>query len=347
MRDADFPADPYPGAVPPCSFVHEDGGTEATILRLRPDPSTLTGWSVAGNDLDDWLAARDAPPAAARVPVLAYGSNRCPSKITWLRRELGLPGPVIVLRARTEGVAAVWAHGLRARDGQRPAVLAAAPGAVETHAVWLATAEQIAVLDRCEGRDDRFRLARLRTGTVRTEDGGIVETPWCYVGHGTIRRPLLVDGRRVRCIEVAQVQAQALNGEPGDDDLDAPTVRGAPDPDDWPAALLTYGLLMPTQPSWSLVAPHASGPPRPLRVAGTLYDTGQGWPALVPGGRGEVPAALVPLRDPVRLLPLLDEYEGPDYRRVRRTLADGTACWVYAWVAPTAGFRELPAGWPP
>ena len=73
---------------------------------------------------------------------------------------------MVVLRARTTGVAAVWAAGLRARDGARPAVLAAAPGVVEDHAVWLATPEQIAVLDRCEGRDERFRLARLRTGTV-------------------------------------------------------------------------------------------------------------------------------------------------------------------------------------
>ena len=138
-----------------------------------------------------------------------------------------------------------------------------------------------------------------------------------------------------------------LDGEPGEDRLDAPTVHGAPNPDDWPAALLAYGLLMPTQPSWSLVAPHAGGPPRRMHVAGTLYDTGLGWPALVPGGRGEVPAALVPLRDPARLLPVLDEYEGPDYRRVRHTLADGTVCWVYAWVRSTVGFRELPGGWPP
>ena len=70
---------------------------------------------------------------------------------------------MVVLRARTTGVAAVWAAGLRYRDGQRPAVLVAAPGVREEHAVWLATPEQIAVLDRCEGRDDRFRLARLRT----------------------------------------------------------------------------------------------------------------------------------------------------------------------------------------
>lgn len=346
MRDADYPADPYPGAVPPCSFVHQDGAAH----RLDPDPAALSGWSVAGTDLDTWLGTRDAPPAAARVPVLAYGSNRCPSKITWLRDALGLPGPAVVLRARTEGVAAVWAYGLRARDGRRPAVLASAPGVVEQHAVWLATPEQITVLDRCEGRDDRFRLARLHTGGVRTEDGGLVDAPWCYVGHGTIRRPLLIDGAHVRCADLDQDAAVALSGVPGDDGLDAPTVHGAPHPDEWPSALLTYGLLMPGEPSWELVAPYAAGAARAVRVGGTLYDTGQGWPALEIGGGGErvtAPGVLVPLRDPVGLLPRLDEYEGPDYRRVRRTLADGTVCWVYAWVASTAGFRALPAGWPP
>lgn len=344
----DYPADPYPGTAPDCSFVHLD----ATSHRLDPDPGALSGWRIGGpdldTDLDAWLAARGAPTTAARVPVLAYGSNRCPSKITWLREALGLDGPVVVLRARTEGVTAVWAHGFRARDGQRPAVLAAAPGTAEEHAVWLATPAQVAVLDRCEGRDERFRLARLRSGTVRTEDGAVVDEPWCYVGHGAVRRPLLVRGRRVRCAELGQDGALALEGDPDPDDgLDAPTVRGTPHPDEWPAALLTYGLLMPGQRSWGLVAPHAAGPPRRVRIGGTLHDTGLGFPALVPGANGGVPGALVPLRDPAALLPRLDDYEGPDYRRVRRTLTDGTVCWVYAWTASTAGLPRLPGGWPP
>lgn len=223
--DRDFPADPYPGAVPPGSFVHVDGESH----RLEPGP-----WRVDGRPLDAWLAERRAPPAAGRVPLLAYGSNRCPSKITWLRRELGLgDDPVVVLGAEVRGLAAVWATGFRARDGQRPAVLAAWPGAVERHAVWLATPEQIAVLDRCEGRDDRFRLARVRTGEVRTDDGARVDDPWSYVGHGAVRRPLLVDGAPVRCADVPQDRARALEGEPGDDGLDAPTVHGAPHPDQW------------------------------------------------------------------------------------------------------------------
>ncbi|MFC7660480.1 hypothetical protein ACFQV8_34465 [Pseudonocardia benzenivorans] len=164
--DEDFPADPYPGTVPPTSYVHADGVGYALVRgRVQDEP------------LDGWLAARGAAPTTGRLPVLAYGSNRNPSKISWLRATLGLGAePVVVLRVRTRGLAAVWAYGLRTRDGARPAVLAAVPGVEEDHVVWLATPEQVAVLDACEGAgpggDGRYRLARLHTGEIRTRDVG-------------------------------------------------------------------------------------------------------------------------------------------------------------------------------
>lgn len=219
-----FPADPYPGEVPPASFAHVD----AVSHPIRPDGDAA--WRVGSVGLDEWLAEHDAPPTARRISLLTYGSNRCPSKITWLRRSLGLGGgPVVVLRARTTGVAAVWAIGLRRRDGQRPAVLASAPGVREEHAIWLATPEQIDVLDRCEGRGDRYRLARLRAGQVHTENGARVDQPLVYLGHAAIRRPLLVDGRLVRCAEMPQHVAKTLTGHPATTDgLDADTVHGPP-----------------------------------------------------------------------------------------------------------------------
>lgn len=333
--DARFPADPYPGAAPTGSFVHVDGYSHP----LEPRP-----WRVDGRSLDQWLDEHGAPPSAGRVPVLAYGSNRCPSKITWLRRELGLgAGPVVVLGADTVGVAAVWAAGLRARDGQRPAVLAAAPGVGERHAVWLATPAQVAVLDRCEGRGDRFRLARLRTGTVRTDDGARIDRPWVYLGHRTDRRPLLVDGSPVRCADVPQAAARGLPGVPAPDDgLDAPTVTEAPHPDAWPPRLFAYGLLRPGQVSWSFVEPYATGEHRPADVPGTVLDTGRGYPAWLPDGPGRTAGTLIELRDPVGAFPAMDAYEGPEYERIRTVLDDGTVAWAYAWRAPTTGFRRSP-----
>jgi len=338
LRDTDYPADPYPGGVPECSFVHLD---EASYP-LRPDPSALAAWRVGAVDLDDWLAERSAAPMASRLPVLAYGSNRCPSKITWLRDQLGLAGPVVVLRTVTRGVAAVWTTGVRERDGQRPAVLAAAPGVTEHHSVWLATADQVSVLDRCEERGKRYRLARPRI-QARTEDGALIERPWCYMALCEHRRPLLVDGAPVRCADLAQHEALLLSGTPATTDgLDAEDVSGEPHPDQWPAALFGYGLLQPGRSGWPMVAPYVAGPPRPASAFGTVYDTGLGWPAMMLGTEPAVPGTLVPLCDPASLLPTLDRYEGPDYQRVRLVLAEnGAVAWAYAWVGATAGLRPF------
>jgi len=344
-RDADFPADPYPGAVPPFSFVHLDE---------RSFPLTFDGcWRVGGAgeaELDLWLAGHGAPPLAGRLPLLSYGSNRNPSKITWLRRKLGLTGPVVVLQARTEGLAAVWASGFRARDGQRTSVLGAAPGASEQHAVWLATPEQVAVLDRCEGRGDRYRLARLGTGAVHTTDGLRIEAPWCYLGLSAIRRPLLVDGRPVRCTDLGQAAALHLDGVPAPDDgLSATTVHGAPDPDDWPDALFVYGTLQPGQPAWPLLAGHTVGRPRRAAVAGRVCDTGRGYPALLTDYANVAQGWLVTLRETDVLLNRLDRYEGVEYRRIRvaATTGDGAriACWTYAWTAETSMLTPVHGVW--
>ncbi len=187
---SDFPAEPYPGAWPEQSFTALDGGG----LRL----------GVGG-----------LPPDG--VPVLAYGSNRCPAKIAWLRTELGLTGDVTVLGADTTELAAVWANGFRLRDGARPATLAAWPGARERHAVWWATPDQLAVLDVCEARGINYRRVRLHTGVVRTAEAGVL-APLTYTGLGAQRMPLLVDGAPVRCADVSQVRARGLVGAAGTED---------------------------------------------------------------------------------------------------------------------------------
>ncbi|MBB5158431.1 gamma-glutamylcyclotransferase [Saccharopolyspora phatthalungensis] len=163
--------------------------------------------------LDGWLAEHGAAPLSDRRPVLAYGSNACPAKITWLRETLGLAGPAVVLRARCTGLAAVWSAGLRARDGQRPAVLAAAPGVIEQHAVWFATPEQRRVLDECEGRGSRYRLVCLHgSERIRLEDGSQPQHVLAYAGASLQRAALLVGGRPVRCVDVDQRTALALSG---------------------------------------------------------------------------------------------------------------------------------------
>lgn len=333
---------PYPGRRPPFSFVHDD----ATGWELTPDPVAPSCWRVDGTDLDEWLAVRDASPLAERVPVLCYGSNACPSKITWLREALGLPGPAVLLGARCTDVAAVWASGLRVVDDQRPATLAAMPGNVEDHAIWWATREQVAVLDRCEGRGERYRLARVDTGEVRLWDGTVVDGPLAYVAAAPRRLPLLVDGKPVRCLDVPQAGAAALTGEPAaTDELDVRQVTGAPEPTDFPGRVFVYGTLQPGASDWWRLAPHASGEPRAAALPGTLFDTGLGYPALRLGDGPGVSGYVIDLARSTAALSILDEYEGAEYRRVRVALPGGELCWTYVWAGSFEGLRMLTAPW--
>jgi gamma-glutamylcyclotransferase (GGCT)/AIG2-like uncharacterized protein YtfP len=338
FADEDYPAVPYPGRRPPGSFVHDD----ATGWTLTP---TAGGWQVGDEDLDDWLAERGAEPLRGRVPVLCYGSNACPSKLTWLRTALGLTGPAVLLRARCTGLAAVWASGLRVVDDQRPATLAALPGNTEDHAVWLATPGQVAVLDRCEGRGERYRLARVDTGEVRLANGAVVDGPLAYTAAAPRRMPLLVDGRPVRCLDVPQSGASALTGVAAHTDgLAVRELSGAPEPADFPGRVFVYGTLQPHASDWWRLEPHATGT-HEARLPGALYDTGLGYPALQLGDGPGVSGWVVDLAEPARALSELDEYEGDEYARIRVALPGGSLSWTYVWVGSVAGLRMLTAPW--
>ncbi|MFC5287010.1 gamma-glutamylcyclotransferase [Actinokineospora guangxiensis] len=346
FTDAEYPAAPYPGARPDFSYLHDDGRGH----RLTPAREARSGWRVHGGepavDLDGWLVERGHPPLAERVPLLSYGSNPCPAKLTWLRARHGLSGPVVVLRARCAGLSAVWAAGLRVVDDQRPAVLAAAPGAVEQHAVIMASAGQVLAFDRCEGRGDRYRLASVSTGSVTTEDGGTWGAVLAYLGARDTRRPLLVHGAPVACADVPRSAAAHLVGAPADGDgLDAAEVSGPPDPRALPGELFVYGTLQPGASHWRLLAPHAAGPARPAALAGSLHDTGRGYPALVLGDGPGVRGWSVPLRSGAALAGL-DSYEGPEYDRVRVVLADGSVAWTYVWLPTVDGMPLLREPWP-
>ncbi len=105
-----------------------------------------------------------------------------------------------------------------------------------------------------------------------------------------------------------------------------------------------YGTLMRSASAWKLLEPLVAGHEGSCVLPGTLYDTGRGYPAYRPGEGPGVPAELVRLRDPATALPVLDDYEGEEYRRVRCTVG-GTSCWVYVWTPPVTGMSLLPHGW--
>jgi gamma-glutamylcyclotransferase (GGCT)/AIG2-like uncharacterized protein YtfP len=80
-------------------------------------------------------------------------------------------------------------------------------------------------------------------------------------------------------------------------------------------------------------------------MPGALYDTGLGYPALLPGEGPGVAGWVVEVADPARVLADLDEYEGTEYRRVRVALPGGLWCWTYVWVNSIEGLRMLTAPW--
>ena len=90
---------------------------------------------------------------------------------------------------------------------------------------------------------------------------------------------------------------------------------------------------------------------------GRLFDLGR-YPGLVAAVAGDdrVHGEVLRLADPAATLPWLDEYEGigvcattpPEYERriatVTLAAGDTLSAWIYAYLLPVDGMRQLPAG---
>lgn len=90
---------------------------------------------------------------------------------------------------------------------------------------------------------------------------------------------------------------------------------------------------------------------RPATVAGTLYDTRRGYPALVLDGAGEpggrVSGWLLGFADDQAdgVLDRLDRVEGPSYGRALVTTDDGTEAVTYQYLGSPAAFVRLDGAW--
>ena len=96
--------------------------------------------------------------------------------------------------------------------------------------------------------------------------------------------------------------------------------------------IITYGTLMTGERNHRYCRNAVSI--RPCTITGTLYDTGWGFPAFVPGGTGTVKAELVEI--PCADWPDMDRLEGYprllyDRKLIPATLEDGSTveAWVY------------------
>ncbi|MCK6549085.1 gamma-glutamylcyclotransferase [Myxococcota bacterium] len=121
-----------------------------------------------------------------------------------------------------------------------------------------------------------------------------------------------------------------------------------------PSTLFVYGTLMRGEARHDLVA--SARRIEPATIAGRLWDTGRGYPALVDrstpeDARVHGEALTFEPAELARLLPRLDDYEGYHpcwpasslYLRVTReiTLEDGTTLDAWVYVMPAKREREL------
>jgi gamma-glutamylcyclotransferase (GGCT)/AIG2-like uncharacterized protein YtfP len=116
--------------------------------------------------------------------------------------------------------------------------------------------------------------------------------------------------------------------------------------------LFVYGTLAPGREAWPVLAQWATGAPCQEQVAGTLYDTGRGYPAAVFGDAGtnttkDVVHGYVVDLDTARAaeaLATLDRYEGDEYERVTVRTAYGIEAETYSWIAPLSTCRRVAGG---
>lgn len=100
--------------------------------------------------------------------------------------------------------------------------------------------------------------------------------------------------------------------------------------------LFAYGTLLPGEPRWQFLAPYVIDEGRPDTVHGTLFDTGEGYPAAEFGGHDLIHGRVFILRAERRdeALDVLDAVEGAvegGYRRVLVTTTGGTEAWAYEY----------------
>jgi gamma-glutamylcyclotransferase (GGCT)/AIG2-like uncharacterized protein YtfP len=115
--------------------------------------------------------------------------------------------------------------------------------------------------------------------------------------------------------------------------------------------LFVYGTLMPGRLRWPIVSADVVER-RPATIAGNLYDTGRGYPALVldgsvGGAAGRVSGWLLGFADGEAgvVLDRLDRVEGPSYGRASVTTDDGTSAVTYEYLGAPDGFVRLDGTW--
>jgi gamma-glutamylcyclotransferase (GGCT)/AIG2-like uncharacterized protein YtfP len=112
--------------------------------------------------------------------------------------------------------------------------------------------------------------------------------------------------------------------------------------------LFVYGTLRPGQLRWPFLEPFVTDEGHDESVAGTLYDTGHGYPAARFEGSGTIRGRIFALRHErlSEALAVLDEVEGAVldlFDRVAVTTVSGREAWAYQ-LNGASPFVEIASG---
>lgn len=191
--------------------MSQDTASYGPAPRLSPEsyPGRRPGTSYVfrGETIDAVPSARllgmlglDAPAPSDRYAILAHGSNANPAQ---LLAKFGTAGrPIPVIRGTMADLDVVYASAF-ASYGSVPATVARSPGTAVEMWITLLDEQQLGVMDRTEGRGDRYALVRL-DGFV-SECGERLHPAYAYVSKAG---PLRIDGGPVRLAEVPATGAR-------------------------------------------------------------------------------------------------------------------------------------------
>jgi hypothetical protein len=142
----------YPGEPPQTAAVLVLDGS---VTSLEASAAGVGEWAAAdGRTLDEVLTAAAAPVMAARIPVLAVGSNASPAQLLRKFARAGARAAVPVTAVTARGLAVgVSAH--VSVPGYVPATPVPDPGAVSRLFVTWLDAAGLAVMDETEPNYDR------------------------------------------------------------------------------------------------------------------------------------------------------------------------------------------------
>lgn len=76
-------------------------------------------------------------------------------------------------------------------------------------------------------------------------------------------------------------------------------------------------------------------------VKGKMYKVNEFYPGFIPG-QGKVWGELIEINP--NIFPELDEYEGPEYDRVKVKTDKGIECWIYQYKFDVKEFKEIKTG---